>query len=75
MEETKGNKEVDIKRDGKNETERPRKHENSTPKTNQEVTGQEGMPNGVALSNHRFDSIPILPPSFLKHPELSSLDY
>ena len=72
MEETKGNKEVDMKRDGKNETEGPRKNENrSTLKTTKEVMEnvvrkEEGTPNGVALSNHRFDPFPIYPGSFLK---------
>ena len=63
IETTKGK----MKRDGaeENETEEPREDQtSSTPKTNEEVIGKEGTPNGVALSNHRFDPFPIFPCSF-----------
>ena len=64
IETTKGK----MKRDGaeENETEEPREDQtSSTPKTNEEVIRKEGTPNGVALSNHRFDPFPIFPCFFL----------
>ena len=67
MEAMKENKEVEMKRDRveENEKEGFREDQSSTPKTNQEVTGKEETPNGVALSNHRFDPFPIFPCFFL----------
>ena len=64
MEAMKENKEVEMKRDRVEKNEKEGFREDQTPKTNQEVAGEEGTPNGVALSNHRFDPFPIFPCSF-----------
>ena len=78
MEATKGNAKAATKKDGfgKNEKGGSIEDQNSTHKTDQEepenhVRKNEGIPNAVALSNHRFDPFPFFQNRNSQHCHLS----